>query len=174
MKLTDKALRELLRNAPSRVAYYSYDPDEGYETYSTADAARLSAEESLENALDDHWHENTELIEWGMLIAVGEIRETETVHADAESDDERAQMAAANGWSTWTKYDLVPASSAGDQLYGMAPALAAEVLRLRKVERAARRWVNNGESARAQELFDALYEALSVKARGKAGKSGGG
>lgn len=58
--------------------WYSYDPEDGFTNHESAEEAREAAEASLEYHRDrssDGWHEDTESIEWGLLVPYGEARE---------------------------------------------------------------------------------------------------
>lgn len=63
------------KSAPTAGAsdlWYSYDPEEGYDTWSTAQEAENAAAASLEHFRDqstDGWHEDVGGISWGRLVA---------------------------------------------------------------------------------------------------------
>lgn len=90
---------------PPGVMYYSLNTEYELEQHSTAEEARAAAEAELE--CDGEWPEGIEYVEWGALVPMQEAKECDRVEPDADSDDERAQMAAANGWSYHCNYKLV-------------------------------------------------------------------
>ena len=70
------------------VRWYAYDPDAGYEEYTSADLAKASAEASLDKCRDlapDGWPEGVEQIAWGRLIPYGVVQQTNVVEPE---DDE--------------------------------------------------------------------------------------
>jgi len=69
--------------------WYVYDPDIGYDTYSTPEEAEKAAEESLEtyrDASSDGWHEDVSAIAWGLLVPYGEARQVNKKDAPEGSD----------------------------------------------------------------------------------------
>lgn len=70
--------------------WYSYDPEDQFTCHKTAEEALDAAEASLEYHRDrstEGWHEDTETIEWGLLVPYGEVREFDRVETpDGEFD----------------------------------------------------------------------------------------
>lgn len=69
--------------------WYTYDPENGYETWATASEAEADAENVLEHFRDkstDGWHEETERIEWGLLVPYGETHQCDRKDAEPGSD----------------------------------------------------------------------------------------
>jgi hypothetical protein len=101
--------REELTTLPG-AQFYSIDEEGQLETHATAKDARDAAESALE--CDGEWDEGVGGVEWGVLVPFQEARETDRVEPDENSDDERAQMAAANGWAYHCNYVLTDTSLA--------------------------------------------------------------
>lgn len=99
--------RETLAALPG-TQFYSTDAEYQIETHATADDARSAAESALESGREGgEWSEGTESVEWGVLVPFEEAQEFDRVEPDADSDDERAQMAANRGWSHYCSYKMV-------------------------------------------------------------------
>lgn len=61
-----------------RIRYYSKDDEGRIEEFNTEFEARADAECAIESCLDtyDGWSEGTEYIEYGIMIALGEAKQT--------------------------------------------------------------------------------------------------
>lgn len=72
------------------IGWYSYDPEHGYETFSTAKEAEDDASACLEHLRDkatDGWHEDTEAVQWGVLVPLAYAVKTEERPHDDPSFD---------------------------------------------------------------------------------------
>lgn len=72
------------------IEWYSYDPERGYETFSTPKEAESDAESCLEHLRDkasDGWHEDTEAVQWGAIVPLAyAARIDERPHEDTSFD----------------------------------------------------------------------------------------
>lgn len=82
--------------------WYTYCPEEGLEMYSDRKQAQSAAQSIMGSyevaAHSDGWHEDMELVSWGMLVPVEQAQVVE--RKTAEPDDE---------FDEWVKYELRPA-----------------------------------------------------------------
>ena len=81
--------------------WYTYCPEEGLEMYSDRKQAQSAAQSVMGSyevaAHSDGWHEDMELVSWGMLVPVEQAQVVE--RKTAEPDDE---------FDEWVKYGLRP------------------------------------------------------------------
>ena len=70
--------------------FYAFDPFDGcHKKFSTAEAAKAEAEACIEYGRDrDHWPEEVDQIEWGMLVPMGRAQQVNRVEA-ADDDTGR-------------------------------------------------------------------------------------
>jgi hypothetical protein len=54
----------------TKPVYYSLGPEHEFETHKRIEKAKASAQEHIVLALDDHWHEGTDRIEYGILLPI--------------------------------------------------------------------------------------------------------
>lgn len=81
--------------------WYTYCPEEGLDMYSDRKQAQSAAQSIMGSyevaAHSDGWHEDMELVSWGMLVPVEQAQVVE--RKTAEPDDE---------FDEWVKYELRP------------------------------------------------------------------
>ncbi len=72
--------------------FYAFDPFDGcHKTFSTAEAAEAEAHACIEYGRDrDRWPEETDQIEWGMLVQLGRAQQVNRVEA---ADDDTGRCA---------------------------------------------------------------------------------
>lgn len=72
------------------IEWYSYDPERGYETFKTAKEASDDAQACLEHLRDkavDGWHEDTEAVQWGVMVPLAyAVKTEERPHEDPSFD----------------------------------------------------------------------------------------
>lgn len=94
--------------------WFSYDPDNGFETHETEAKARANAEESLhwhkQEAADNGWDENVTQICWGKIM--GQVVQTsrETKPPPDQLDEDGCDQ-EGRCWSQFDEivdYDLSP------------------------------------------------------------------
>jgi hypothetical protein len=82
--------------------WYSYCPEDGIELHSSKELAQKAAQEVMgfysEAAHSDGWHEDMELVSWGMLLPVEQAQVVERTEAEPDSE-----------FNEWIRYELVPA-----------------------------------------------------------------
>ena len=87
--------------------FFSFDPDEGFETHCTAEEARQAAEKSLkahaEIANSDGWMEPmVKEIQWGELHVKQIVQESSRItKPPADQIDEDGFDGENNDWSEW-------------------------------------------------------------------------
>ncbi len=70
--------------------YFSYDPEDGYETHTTENEASKRADNALELYRSDAyegWHEDVEQVCWGKIIEKVERTKCEKAPDDSEFDE---------------------------------------------------------------------------------------
>ncbi len=72
--------------------FYAFDPFDGcHKKFSTAEAAKAEAEACIEYGRDrDHWPEEVDQIEWGMLVPMGRAQQVNRIEA---ADDDTGRCA---------------------------------------------------------------------------------
>jgi hypothetical protein len=85
-----------------RLQWYTYDPEEGIELYSSREQAQSAAESIMGsyqvNAYSDGWHEDMEMASWGALAPVEQAQIV--ARGPTEPGDECDE---------WIRYELRPA-----------------------------------------------------------------
>lgn len=82
------ALREVLNQVLAGEGY-DYDPENGFEQVGSKGEAAACASVALEQFRDmssDGWHENTDSIEWGVLLPLEQAEEVDRQDVDREED----------------------------------------------------------------------------------------
>jgi hypothetical protein len=82
--------------------WYSYCPEDGIELHSGKELAQKAAQEIMGSyvkaAHSDGWHEDMELVSWGMLLPAEQAQVVERTEAEPDSEFDK-----------WVRYELVPA-----------------------------------------------------------------
>lgn len=73
-------------------AWYTYDPEQGFEIHSSAEDARRDAENIIQEYRDMGWHDDIKQISWGRL------ENHRAKLAEAEARAERAECNLAEAW----------------------------------------------------------------------------
>lgn len=97
--------------------WFSYDPDDGFETHATAEAAKARAEEALAFARDeacDGWAEGVEQICWGRLVqhtALVSRKHRPPAEQLDEDECDASGVSWAHDFDTMDEYELLDAAA---------------------------------------------------------------
>lgn len=100
-------MSKAMEHLPSKtVQWYSIDYEGQVELHDSPDEARKSAQYTIDNALDDHWPENMERVEWGSMERFQSCHE-QNRREKPSPDDPAAEEWPNNDWDFIVEYTLV-------------------------------------------------------------------
>jgi hypothetical protein len=112
-------LRPITMQSPAVDQWYSIDEHGDIETHDTDAEACAAAQYTIDNALQDHWPEGMNRVQWGYLHAVQTCEEKDRVDAPPKPDgfksveEHAAAIAARDAWveergdvEWWCRYEL--------------------------------------------------------------------